>query len=73
VHVLDWPMGRVHLDGFAGKVKYAQLLHDGSEVAFREGVRGAWMDESKSEQTLTLTLPVVKPDVAIPVVELFLK
>ncbi len=32
VHVLDWPMGTMYLDGFGGKVKYAQLLNDASEV-----------------------------------------
>jgi|GEM_PF-35172 len=73
VHVLDWPMGRLHLDGFAGKVKYAQLLNDGSEVRMSEG-RGAWMDEGRpGPDVLTLNLPVTKPDVAIPVVELVLK
>jgi len=73
VHILEWPMGRLHLDGYAGKVKYAQLLHDGSEVIFREGARGAWMDEEKDSRVLTLSLPMLQPDVTIPVVELILK
>jgi alpha-L-fucosidase len=71
VHVLDWPMGRLHLDGFAGKIKYAQLLNDASEIRFspyrtRTG-------EEKYAETLTLTLPVQKPKAVIPVIELFLK
>ena len=73
VHVLEWPIGQLHLDGFAGKVKYAQLLNDASEINFSTA-RGAWMDEQGStEETLTLRLPVLKPDVTVPVVELFLK
>lgn len=72
VHVLEWPTGKLHLDGFAGKVSYAQLLHDGSEVKFSTQ-RGAWMDESPTSNTLTLTLPVLKPDVSVPVVEIFLQ
>ena len=73
LHILDWPMGRLHLDGFAGKVKYAQLLNDASEVRFTE--RPEWQSkvEQTSRETLTFELPVQKPDVIIPVIELFMK
>ena len=69
VHVLDWPMGVIHLDGFAGKVKYAQLLHDASEVRFTENTD----DKNVKGGTVDLSLPVLKPNVSIPVVELYLK
>jgi alpha-L-fucosidase len=74
VHVLQWPFRSLHLDGFAGKVKYAQLLNDASEITFSER-RGAWMSEEQGylEDTLTLNLPVNKPDVIVPVIELFLE
>ena len=77
VHVLEWPPGVLALEGFAGSVEYAQLLHDASEVLFTEkagevgfmpGPRG-----KDPDNTLTLRLPVLKPDVEVPVVELFLK
>lgn len=72
-HLLDWPMGRLHLDGFGGKVKYAQLLNDASEVRFSQR-RGAWMHgQGITDETLTLLLPMVKPDVTIPVIELLMK
>ena len=71
VHVLDWPMGRLHLDGFAGRVKYAQLLNDASEVRFSQ--RRLRLGAGISHETLTLQLPVTKPDVAVPVIELFLQ
>lgn len=61
LHIYTWPFKHVHLDGLAGKVAYAQLLNDASEIHFTE-----------SEDTLTLQLPVVKPDVTVPVIELFL-
>ncbi|MCP4543950.1 MAG: alpha-L-fucosidase, partial [Chloroflexi bacterium] len=32
LHVLDWPLGKLYLKGWAGKVQYAQLLNDASEV-----------------------------------------
>ncbi|MCA2226919.1 alpha-L-fucosidase [Nonomuraea aurantiaca] len=66
----------LHLPGPAGKVRYAQLLNDASEIrplipdpAFDSGHKklGALPPE-----TLTLQLPVQRPDVAIPVIELFL-
>lgn len=69
VHLLVWPMGTLHLEGYVGKVKYAQLLNDGSEVRI-EKPTDEWAGTDKN--TLTLSLPILKPDVAIPVIELFL-
>jgi alpha-L-fucosidase len=77
VHVLEWPLGVLALDGFAGRVEYAQLLHDASEVPFTEkGGQVGFMPGSRgpeTENTLTLRLPVRRPDVEVPVIELFLK
>ena len=73
VHVLEWPLGVLHLDGFAEKVAYAQLLNDASEVRFTE--RPGWQasHEKVSAETLTLRLPVIQPNVTVPVIELLLK
>jgi len=77
VHVLEWPLGVLALDGLAGRVEYAQLLHDASEVRYTEkGGETGFMPGSRpkeGENTLTLRLPVLKPDVEVPVVEIFLK
>jgi alpha-L-fucosidase len=77
VHVLEWPAGLLTLEGFAGRVEYAQLLHDASEVAFLEkGADPGFMvgpREKSPEKDLKLRLPVVQPDVEVPVIELFLK
>jgi alpha-L-fucosidase len=62
LHLFAWPFRHVHLPGLAGKVEYAQLLNDASEIRM----------EAK-EDALTLTLPIQQPHVAVPVVELFLK
>ena len=66
-------MGQLLLEGYAGKVKYAQLLNDASEVKIIKK-EGAWMaeEESSSSSTLRIGLPIRKPDVEIPVIELFL-
>ena len=72
IHVMEWPFKALHLPGYAGKVKYAQLLNDASEVKFVDRV-GHWLKEEKEEGTMTLQLPVKQPDVIVPVIELFLK
>ncbi|RKY87475.1 alpha-L-fucosidase [candidate division KSB1 bacterium] len=73
VHILEWPPGRLYLDGFAGKVKYAQLLNDASEIRFTKARRSSVLSEKVPGNTLMLRLPVRKPDVIVPVIELFLK
>ena len=76
LHLLAWPFRHVHLDGLAGKVEYAQLLNDASEVrmlAIDPKVTAQNTRMQGQRGTLTLELPVQKPPVAVPVVELFLK
>jgi alpha-L-fucosidase len=74
LHILSWPFRHLHLDGFAGKVAYAQLLNDASEVKLLEpGKHSEWSIAEVATNTLTLDLPVIKPDVVVPVIELFLK
>ncbi len=72
VHLFAWPYKYLHLDGMAGKVDYAQLLHDGSEVGLK---MDAWHSKQigLSADVLTLGLPQTRPDVTVPVIELFLK
>ncbi|MDR3253256.1 MAG: alpha-L-fucosidase [Tannerella sp.] len=62
IHLLDYPLQNLVLPGYAGRIKYAQLLHDASEVRFRE-----------SDGNVNISLPVIKPNYEIPVVEIFLK
>jgi alpha-L-fucosidase len=78
VHVLEWPAGALHLDGYAGRVEYAQLLHDASEIKFIDSDRSSEIGFMPGERQeagaagLILRLPVRKPNVTVPVVELFL-
>jgi alpha-L-fucosidase len=73
-HLFHWPFRHLQLPGLAGRVAYAQLLNDASEIPFKEaGIEPAW-DENRIEPgAITLALPVVRPEVVVPVVELFLK
>jgi alpha-L-fucosidase len=72
VHLLDYPLQNLRLPGYKGKVKYAQLLHDASELRITEPRghnRGGDVD---SANDLVVSLPVLKPNDEIPVIELFL-
>ncbi|NLD72509.1 MAG: alpha-L-fucosidase [Chloroflexi bacterium] len=71
VHVFAWPIRHLHLDGLAGKVAYAQLLNDASEVKMVPPRPSH--HEAVPEDVLTLELPVVQPDVTVPVIELYLR
>jgi alpha-L-fucosidase len=75
LHVYAWPFRHLHLASLSGRVAYAQLLNDASEIAFKD------TDARDEHGTLgpdaigglTLELPVRKPNVVVPVIELFLK
>jgi alpha-L-fucosidase len=63
LHVLEWPIFQsLFLPGYGGKIKYAQLLNDASEVRYRT-----------NDGNITLSLPAGRPDVEVPVIELFLE
>ena len=66
VHLLAYPMGRLTLTDMGDKIKYVQFLHDASEVRF-----GAGRESEKND--VNLNLPVQKPPVEIPVLEIYLK
>ncbi len=74
VHLLAYPYAYLQLNGFAGKVDYAQFLHDGSELLMTEGgVNHFSYGAAKGDDLLVIELPAVKPNVTVPVIELFLK
>src|SRR5437764_7393907 len=61
-HLFAWPFRHLHLDGFAGKVAYAQLLNDGSEIRMSANQpAGGHTEPGVRGDALTLTLPVQKP------------
>lgn len=61
-HLMAYPYRKVILPGLAGRVDYAQFLHDGSEVLFEE-----------EDGSLVLDIPRIQPGIYVPVIELFLK
>ena len=68
VHLLEYPFRDLVLPNLYGKIEYIQFLHDGSELLLDETG-----ERKENDKSVTITLPVVKPDVIVPVVEIFLK
>ena len=74
VHLLEYPLSTLPLEGFAGRIKYAQFLHDASEIKFTESVINQMGDNISSEKSkVNLQIPGIRPDVVVPVIEIFLK
>lgn len=76
VHLFAWPLRHLHLPGLDGRVRYAQLLKDASEVVpvHVDPDRPAVNTQMGGQPagTLTLRLPVQRPDTPVPVIELHL-
>lgn len=73
LHVLAWPLDQITLEGYGGKIAYAQFLHDASEIRMSDRKDTTWLAEEGKAGDVVLHLPVLKPDVEIPVIELFIK
>ena len=76
VHLLQWPFKTLYLPNFKGKVKYAQFLHDGSEIKYTSrssAEAGGHTTVTAGENDLIVDLPVLKPNVEIPVIEVILE
>ena len=71
VHLLNYPLGQLTVP-FGDRVAYAQFLHDGSELKFRSMTRGC-KEDGDLRTDWKIDLPVIRPDVTIPVIELELK
>lgn len=72
IHLIDYPMKNFRLPNYKGKVKYAQFLHDASELQITERYGHGYKSDTE-QNDLYLRLPVVKPNVEIPVIELILE
>ena len=74
IHLFEYPYQYLELNGFAGKVDYMQFLHDGSELLFEEKQISHFSEGcSQRDDLLAVKLPVVEPNVLVPVIEVFLK
>ncbi|MFZ4779245.1 MAG: alpha-L-fucosidase [Terrimicrobiaceae bacterium] len=74
VHLMRWPTGTLVLHGLAGKVKYAQLLCDGTRMTLVQGEN--WSNENLNPRipadAIGLRLMTAPENMPIPVIECFL-
>nr|MBD3620796.1 alpha-L-fucosidase [Sunxiuqinia sp.] len=73
IHLLDYPLKNFLLPGYKGKIKYAQFLHDASELQIMSPSGYHMQEGLSSENNLNLSLPVNKPNTEIPVIEIILE
>ena len=76
IHLVEYPFAYLEVPGLAGKVEYAQFLHDASELIYddydKDAEGGGYMYQAKAG-VVSFHLPVLKPDIITPVIEVFLK
>ena len=72
IHLFSWQNRHLRLPGLAGCIRYARFLHDHSEIPFQKKEIKNCHIAGSTESVAVLTLPVEKPQVAVPVVELIL-
>jgi alpha-L-fucosidase len=58
----------------AGRVDYAQFLHDGSEILFTEKNSNHFsVGRLEADDLVVFNIPQIKPQMISPVIEVFLK
>ena len=72
LHLYDYPTGFLPLP-FYENIEYAQFLHDGSELTMRKPPRANLQSGEQIGAFGGINLPVKKPEVDVPVVEMWLK
>ena len=77
IHLLNWPINEMVMHGLADRFRYAQLLHDASEVPTVVGDGTAIHHALRvkvSDGGVKFKLPIRQPEcIDVPVIEVFLK
>lgn len=75
IHLKEYPFAFLEMEDLADKIEYAQFLHDGSEIIYTCNSTGHFSGEGQTfkDNMVFFRLPPIKPDVEIPVIEVFLK
>lgn len=74
IHLIEYPYAFLEMRGLAGKIKYAQFLHDASEILYTEKSISHFSEStSAAEDLVAFTIPAVSPNMIDPVIEVFLK
>ena len=75
IHLYAYPFRHLKMKNLAGKIRYAQFLHDASELQYKENSMGHQAGDSQPDESdgmVIFELPPVKPNTLVPVIEIFL-
>ena len=74
IHLIDYPLNTLSFRNLAGKIEYAQFLHDGSEILYTEGFEMRVSGKKNCEpDEVFFKIPLPAPEMLDPVIEVFLK
>ena len=75
IHLQEYPFKRFNIDGLEGKISYAQFLHDGSEILYKDKITENFGGYSSLviEGSVFFDIPPVPPKIISPVIEVILK
>lgn len=74
IHLCEYPFAHLGMRNLAGKIEYAQFLHDGSEITYTEGEIVTISNHiTVYDDMVDFIIPTPKPNCEIPVIEVFLK
>ena len=74
VHLVEYPYAFLEMHNLAGKIEYAQFLHDGSEILYTEGKSEHFSEgRTESPDLVAFKIPQLVPDMIDPVIEIILK
>ena len=74
VHLIEYPYAFLEMHNLAGKIEYAQFLHDASEILFTEGSTGHFSEACTTGADMVFfRIPQPEPHIIDPVIEIFLK
>lgn len=74
IHLLEYPFKFLEMKNIAGKIEYAQFLHDGSEILYGEDTTNdIYVGAKTCEKIVAFSIPEVQPDMINPVIEVILK
>jgi len=74
IHLIEYPYAFLEFENLGDRIDYAQLLHDGSEILYTVGSVDHFSEaRSAKEGLVAFKIPAIKPNVEVPVIEVFLK
>ncbi|MBO5312458.1 MAG: alpha-L-fucosidase [Clostridia bacterium] len=74
VHLVEYPYAFLEFEGLGDKIDYAQFLHDGSEILYNIGSVNHFSEaRTEKDGLVAFNIPQIRPNVLVPVIEIFLK